>query len=168
MYSLARWLTRRGSAAEDLVQDTVVRALRAAHQFQPGTNLRAWLFQIMRNLFFSQQERRRLEPESMDPEQLSRVSGGAAVRRGSDSGGGPGDRGLGLDLEEALACLPEESRTVMWLADVEDFTMGEIAEILGCPVGTVKSRLFRARLLLREQLRDYAPVRGTDRHDDLR
>jgi RNA polymerase sigma-70 factor (ECF subfamily) len=156
LYNLARWLVRDPTEAEDLVQETYLRAIRAAHQFQPGTNLRAWLFQILRNTFFTQYKRRRREPEVLDPEVLermpdSREKAGMGGRLASST-----DGGAGLDLTAALNRLPEEYRSVVLMADLEDFTMGEIAAIMNCPVGTVKSRLFRARAMLKEFLRDYA------------
>jgi len=155
LYSLARWLVHDPVEAEDLVQETYLRALRGAHQFQPGTNLRAWLFQILRNTFFTQRRRRGREPDAVDPDRLDALAG-APIRggRAGDPSGGD-DRTLGVDLAAALERLPEEYRSVVLLADVEDFTMGEVAAIMQCPVGTVKSRLFRARAILQELLRDY-------------
>jgi len=154
LYNLARWLARDPVEAEDLVQETYLRAIRAAHQFRPGTNLRAWLFQILRNTFFTEFKRKAREPVE-DPAVLDRLPR-------PDGASNPDHRlavapnGLaGLDLAAALDRLPEEQRTVVLLADVEDYTMEEVAAILDCPVGTVKSRLFRARATLKELLRDY-------------
>ena len=155
LYNLARWLVRDLVDAEDLVQETYLRALRAAHQFHPGTNLRAWLFQILRNTFCTRYKREQREPEALDPEELERVaqSGGAAL--GGDGLTGSADGTEGLDLTSALDRLPEGYRSVVLLADVEDFSIGEIAAIMDCPVGTVKTRLFRARGILKDLLRDY-------------
>ena len=151
LHNLARWLVRDPAEAEDLVQETYLKALRAAHQFQPGTNLRAWLFQILRNTFYTQFRRKTREPEAMDPEVLERLA--------HPSGGVPPNEHLagsaGLDLTAALNRLPEDYRSVVLLADLEDFTMEEVAAIMECPVGTVKSRLFRARGILRQLLCDY-------------
>jgi len=161
LYNLARWLSRDPVEAEDLVQETYLRAIRAAHQFQPGTNLRAWMFQILRNHFLTIRTRRSREPELMDPEALEGIGmkGGAAA--GTSGAGGratqPLDATQGLDLTAALDRLPEEFRSVVLLADVDDFRMEEIAQIMECPVGTVKSRLFRARAILRGLLKDYRP-----------
>lgn len=155
LYNLARWLVRDPVEAEDLVQETYQRALRAAHQFHPGTNLRAWLFQILRNTFYTQYKRNQREPKAVDPEELERAAHASGAGLGGDGLAGSADGAAGLDLTSALNRLPEEYRSVVLLADVEDFTMGEIAAIMGCPVGTVKSRLFRARGILKDLLRDY-------------
>jgi RNA polymerase sigma-70 factor (ECF subfamily) len=156
LYTLARWLVRDPAEAEDLVQEAYLHALRGAHQFQPGTNLRAWLFQILRNVFYTQYTRRKREPVATDPELLEAI--GTAAYPGGDvaRGSGSADGTLRTDLAAALERLPEEYRSVVLLADIEDFTMGEVAAIMACPVGTVKSRLFRARAMLQEFLRDYA------------
>ena len=155
LYNLARWLVRDPVEAEDLVQETYLRAVRAAHQFQPGTNLRAWLFQILRNTFFTQYKRKGREPEVLDPEVLDGMPDTSGAVSVDDRMAGPPDGTAGLDLQAALDRLPEEYRSVVLLADVEDFSMGEVAAIMGCPVGTVKSRLFRARGILKQLLRDY-------------
>jgi len=155
LYNLARWLARDPAETEDLVQETYLRAIRAAHQFRPGTNLRAWLFQILRNTFFTQYRRKGREPETVEPEvldQLLHLTGGAEAR---DHLAGAADGAAGLDLTAALNRLPEEYRSVVLLADLEDFSMQEVARIMECPVGTVKSRLFRARGILKSLLRDY-------------
>ena len=153
LYSLARWLVRDPSAAEDLVQETYLRALRGGHQFQPGTNLRAWLFCILRNTFYTLYRRKGREGQPVDPEVLDDLpSGQGAV---GEHRLGPSDGTAGVDLTAALERLPEALRSIVLLADVEEFTMTEIAAIMACPVGTVKSRLFRARALLKGWLRDY-------------
>ena len=155
LYNLARWLVRDPVEAEDLVQETYLRAVRAAHQFQPGTNLRAWLFQILRNTFFTQYKRKRREPDVMDPEILDGMPHPSGMVWVDDRMAGPLDGTAGLDLTAALNRLPEEYRAVVLLADLEDFSMGEIAAIMDCPVGTVQSRLFRARGILKQILGDY-------------
>ena len=154
LHNLARYLTRNAADAEDLVQETYARALRAADRFTPGTNLKAWLFTILRNTYMSQYRRQRNDPSVRGLETLENLPG-------------PSDRWLLDDLEmdrlrkvvageieQALLTLSEEARTVI-LLDLEDLTEVEVAEVLGCPVGTVKSRLSRARAALRERLRDY-------------
>jgi RNA polymerase sigma-70 factor (ECF subfamily) len=155
LYNLARWLTHDPVEAEDLVQETYLRAIRGVHLFQPGTNLRAWLFQILRNTFFTLYKRKGREPDVLDPEVLDGLSVAGGMTGLRDLLAGPRDGTAGLDLTVALNRLPEEYRSVVLLADLEDFSMGEIARIMECPVGTVKSRLFRARAILKELLRDY-------------
>lgn len=155
LYTLARWLVRDPTEAEDLVQETYLRAIRGAHQFQAGTNLRAWLFQILRNTFFTQYRKRGREPKSVDPEALETLAAGSDSGREAGRRAAMRDGTLGVDLAGALGRLPEEYRSVVLLAEVEDFTMTEVAQIMGCPVGTVKSRLSRARAILQDLLRDY-------------
>lgn len=149
LYNFALRLTKRPPDADDLVQETYLRAFRFAHRFEPGTHLRAWLFQILRNTFltFYRRESHQLafrDGEGVDvPEDVS------------DAEVGVPSVVTALDLERALGVLPEEFRSVLLLADLEGFALGEIAEIMDTPVGTVKSRLFRARRLLRRRLADY-------------
>jgi len=154
LYTLARWLTRDAREAEDLVQETFVRALRFAHQFTPGTNLRAWMFQILRNLSLT--ARKRL---GRDRALFGAPAGGVEEGLGGADPPAPGGAvaGTTLDLDAALRRLPEEFRTAVLLADLLGCSMAEVALIQGCPVGTVKSRLSRARGMLREMLKDYQP-----------
>jgi RNA polymerase sigma-70 factor (ECF subfamily) len=155
LYNLARWLTHDPVEAQDLVQETYLRALRGAHLFQSGTNLRAWLFQILRNTFFTLYKRKVREPEVLAPEVMEGLSRVGGVAGTGEALAGQRDGTVGLDLTTALSRLPEEYRSVVLLADLEDFSMAEIARIMDCPVGTVKSRLFRARVILKRLLRDY-------------
>lgn len=152
LYSLAVYLTRNGSEAEDLVQETYLRAFRFSHRFQPGTHLRAWMFQILRNTFltfYRQRERELALSENGIPE------GGAAPMFHDASQENGTSRGVQVDLERAIAALPEEFRTILLLSEVQGFPLEEIGEIMDCPVGTVKSRLFRAKERLRGLLPDY-------------
>jgi RNA polymerase sigma-70 factor (ECF subfamily) len=140
LYRLALRLTRSSEDAEDLVQDTYARALGASHQFIAGTNVKAWMFRILRNAHIDIVRRAKAQP-----------LGAAADELGCDVGNEPVRR----DLETALASLPVDARTIV-LLDLEGFTETEVSMILECPLGTVKSRLARARAALRERLRDYA------------
>jgi RNA polymerase sigma-70 factor (ECF subfamily) len=157
LHNLARYLTGNDSDADDLVQETYARALGAQHRFTPGTNLKAWLFRILRNTFVSDYRRRRNDPTigGLDP---------------LDAGGQGADAGpwllgdleldrlrkvVGEEIERALMTLSDDARTVI-LLDLEGLTEGEVADVLACPIGTVKSRLARARAALRQQLKDYA------------
>jgi RNA polymerase sigma-70 factor (ECF subfamily) len=157
LHNLARYLTRNETDAEDLVQETYARALGAAHQFTPGTNLKAWLFRILRNTFLSQYRRQRHNPTVGGLDTV-----GASAPAAADEAWLRDDIELDRlrkivaeEIEAALMSLSEEGRTVI-LLDLEGLTEVEVADVLGCPVGTVKSRLARARRALRERLRDYA------------
>jgi len=151
LHNLAVYLTRNGSEAEDLVQETYVRAIRFSHRFQPGTYLRAWLFQILRNTFltfYRLRERESAISEDGVPE------GEAPMFH--DSPEQDSERSAAhMDLERALTRLPEEFRTPLLLAEVEGLPLEDVARIMDCPVGTVKSRIFRAKERLRGYLKDY-------------
>jgi RNA polymerase sigma-70 factor (ECF subfamily) len=148
LYGFALRLTKSPADAEDLVQETYLRAFRFAHRFEPGTHLRAWLFQILRNTFLTFYRRESRQIAVLDQEAVGALDEAGAAE-------GAGSVPTVLDLERALADLPDEFRTVLLLADLEGFGLDEIAEVMGTPVGTVKSRLFRARRLLRRRLADY-------------
>ncbi len=157
LHNLARYLTRSESDAEDLVQETYVRALQAAARFTPGTNLKAWLFRILRNAHLS---RYRSERHSPVDGRIDDTAGAAeAVQDGPSLRDhlelGQTRRLVGRDIEAAMRTLTEDARTVIML-DLEGLTESETALVLGCPAGTVKSRLSRARAALREKLADYA------------
>ena len=151
LYNLAVYLTRNGSEAEDLVQETYVRALRFSHRFEPGTHLRAWMFQILRNTFLTFYRLREREPAlgeagiADDPQPMFHD---APVDSGET-------RSAHMDLERALGRIPEEFRTPLLLAEVEGLSLEDVARIMDCPVGTVKSRIFRAKERLRALLMDY-------------
>ena len=155
LHNLAVYLTGNGPDADDLVQETYARALRAAARFTPGTNLKAWLFRILRNTFISSYRRRRRDPvvgglDTVDPDAI------AADGRGfRDDIVDRLRRVVADEIQEALMRLGEEARTVI-LLDLEGLNEREVAQVLGCAVGTVKSRLWRARATLRQILADYA------------
>ena len=157
LYSFARYLTGNEADAEDLVQETYTRALGAVNQYRPGTNLKAWLFRILRNTFYTSYRWRRSHPtvgglDTVDPDAQG-AAREAWLRDDIDL-----DRLRNLvaeDIEKAMLGLSEEARSVI-LLDLEGQTETEIAGILDCPVGTVKSRLARARATLRLRLQDYA------------
>ena len=155
LYNLARYLTRNATEAEDLVQETYARALRAAAQFTPGTNLKAWLFRILRNTFLSAYRRQCHNP----------VVGGLDTVTPTHEPANDNWFHHDIDLDRlrsvvreeiaaAMMRLSEEARTIV-LLDLEGLTESEVADVVGCAVGTVKSRLARARAALRHQLRDY-------------
>lgn len=153
LHRLARYLTGREAEAEDLVQETYARAVAGVRGFTPGTNLKAWLFRILRNTFISLYRRRRASPEVSGLDLTEAVASEDWLRDDLEL-----DRlrkVVGEEIEAALMTLSEEARTVV-LLDLEDLTEVEMAAVLECPVGTVKSRLARARAALRRRLRDYA------------
>jgi RNA polymerase sigma-70 factor (ECF subfamily) len=159
LHNLARYLTGNDTDAEDLVQETYARALANLGRFAPGTNLKAWLFRILRNTFISGYRRRRSDPtvgglDTVAPSSATDAAGAGWVHADVEL-----DRlrkVVAEEIERALMSLTEDARTVI-LLDLEGLTEAEVGEVLGCPVGTVKSRLSRARAALRQRLRDYAP-----------
>lgn len=166
LYRTALRMTRNPQDAEDLVQETYYRAFRSAHQFQPGTNLRAWLFKILTNSFINQYRKRARHPQSTS---LDDVEDFYLYNHLVDSGVQPEspdpeatviDQFAEADVIRALEELPLEFRQVVLLADVEGFAYKEIADIVGIPVGTVMSRLHRGRRRLQKELWDYAVASG--------
>ena len=151
LHNFAMYLTRNPAEAEDLVQETYLRAFRFSHRFQPGTHLRAWLFQILRNTFLTFYRLRERElPLAEDG-----VPDWDAPMFHEAPAEDPSVLEAHTDLERALRRLPDEFRTVLLLAEVEGLPLEEVAQIMACPVGTVKSRIFRAKERLRAILRDY-------------
>lgn len=151
LYNFAVYLSRNPSEADDLVQETYLRAFRFSHRFQPGTHLRAWLFQILRNTFLTFYRLR--ERESTLAEDGVPDWDVPMFHDAPDETAGAME--VHTDLERAMRRLPEEFRTVLLLAEVEGLALEEIARVMTCPVGTVKSRIFRAKERLRALLRDY-------------
>ena len=151
LYNFAIYLTRNPPEADDLVQETYLRAFRFAHRFQAGTHLRAWLFQILRNTFLTFYRLREREAAIADD--------GVPDWDVPMFHDAPEDSASAMDahtdLEGALSRLPEEFRTVLLLAEVEGMPLEEVARVMSCPVGTVKSRIFRAKERLRGLLADY-------------
>jgi RNA polymerase sigma-70 factor (ECF subfamily) len=161
VYRFARSLTRDPSDAEDVVQDTYLRAFRSWRTFQPGTDIRRWLFTIARNAFLRSRERGQREV-ALDEDASAAAEASQAqeawVRGGLDPILDRAD--LGPAITKALAELPESFRSVVVLVDIEDQPYEAAAEVLGVPVGTVRSRLFRGRKLLQQSLAQYARDAG--------
>jgi RNA polymerase sigma-70 factor, ECF subfamily len=165
LYRTALRMTRSEADAEDLVQETYIKAFRAREQFTPGTNLKAWLFRILTNTFINTYRRRQTQPEFTELDDVDEFS---LYRRMSDlktssNAGDPESEFLNgivdTEVKEALAELPEKFRSVV-LLDVEGFSYKEIAEMLDIPIGTVMSRLHRGRKFLQKRLFDLAQERG--------
>src|SRR5687768_11584090 len=159
LYRVALRLAGDPSAAEDLVQDTMLRAFRGWSGFRPGTNVRAWLLTILRNTFINEYRRRKRAPVAMDIEAVEPYAIYRSVAD-TDPEGEFFSRIVDTRVLEAVDRLPAPFREVVVLSDMEGMPYGEIAEALGVPVGTVKSRLFRARRQLQRELYDHAVEMG--------
>lgn len=159
VFNFARRLTGQDETAKDLAQDTFLRAYTKFDTFTPGTNCRAWLFTITYSLFVNQYHRGRRDPRlaSFDEEQFVPHPPSAA------NVSTPARAAAAVDVEAALAKLPDDYRAAVSLVDVERLSYEDAAAVLGCPVGTIRSRLFRARKHLAAALRDYDVARRRDR-----
>jgi RNA polymerase sigma-70 factor (ECF subfamily) len=159
VYRVARRLTGNTAEAEDLTQETMLKAFRAWQHYQPGTNARAWLLTILRNTFINQYRRVGNRPAAVD---VDAIEGYHVFRevQPADPEGAFFAQIVDDEVLRAIDELPDEFRETLVLSDVEDLTYAEIAEILGVPVGTVKSRLFRARQQLQRRLYEYALEMG--------
>ena len=160
LYGVALRLTRNVADAQDLTQNTVVKALRFHSKFQAGTYIKAWLLTILRNTFINEYRRKARRPTFVE------LSGAEPARQSGpdpEVGYEPSERGakgllelLDDEVKHAVESLPEDFRKAVMMADLEDMSYREIAATMKCPLGTVMSRLYRGRKLLRERLREYA------------
>jgi RNA polymerase sigma-70 factor, ECF subfamily len=164
LYAAAMRMTRNPADAEDLVQETFVKAFAAFHQFQEGTNLKAWLYRILTNTFINSYRKRQRQPQQATAENIEDWQLAAAESHQSTGLRSAEMEALDhlpdSDVKDALQRLPEDFRLAVYLADVEGFSYKEIAEIMGTPIGTVMSRLHRGRRGLQRLLGDYARDRG--------
>ncbi len=164
LYGVACKLTRNPTEAEDLVQDALLKAMRARGQFHAGTNLKAWLFRIMTNTFINKYRRGGLERSVLDGPDADPLADGWVSANTMRQLRDPETLALMPLVEDeirhALDALPAEFRLAVVLSDVEEFSYEEIARIMGCPIGTVMSRLHRGRKLLQRTLYNHALALG--------
>jgi RNA polymerase sigma-70 factor (ECF subfamily) len=162
LYNYALRMTNNAADADDLVQETFLKGFRFWEKYEKGTNIRAWLFRIMKNSYINHYRKESKEPDTVDYEDVQNFYD--TIR---DAGSDSSDLHVSAfgnlledDVATAIAELPEDFRTVVILCDIEGLTYEEIAEFLDCPLGTVRSRLHRGRSLLRVRLTKYAKERG--------
>jgi len=164
VFNAALRIVRNRDDAEDLAQEAFVRAYAAFNQFQPGTNFKAWIFRILMNTYINEYRRKMRGPDIMPLEDVTPDAEFRVMRQQARIETQPEEAVLARtfegEIEEALRSLPEEFRVVVLLADVEEFAYAEIGEILNIPIGTVRSRLFRGRKLLRDRLYQFGRERG--------
>jgi RNA polymerase sigma-70 factor, ECF subfamily len=166
LYGAALRLGRSEGDAEDLVQETMLRAYRFFDTFEAGTNCKAWLFRILTNVFRNRYREREREQEILGEAESSEANLGQFVAEGPrDSETALLGRMVSADVEQALTSIPAEFRLAVVLADLEDFSYKEIAEIMDCPAGTVMSRLYRGRKMLQKLLYSYALEQGIVKPD---
>lgn len=164
LYATALRYTKNEKDAEDLVQETFIKAYTNWHRFEQGTNCRAWLFTILTNTFINKYRRKKKEREILNADDLRPIEENFFDRERTEFYNSPEresvQKSFTSELQAALEQLSDEFRTVVVLADLNDFSYKEIAHILDCPVGTVMSRLFRGRKMMRELLVETAYERG--------
>src|SRR6266508_1323418 len=166
LYSAALRMTRNRADAEDLVQETYLKAYRAFDSFTEGTNLKAWLYRILTNTFINTYRSRKRRPEEQELDDVEdfylyrRLGGIEAAQIGRSAEDELFDWFTDTEVKDALESLPEQFRMAVLLADVEGFSYKEIAEILDVPIGTVMSRLHRGRRGLQKRLYEFAVDRG--------
>ena len=157
LYSAALGMTRNESEAQDLVQDSYLRAYRFFDKFERGTDFKAWLFKILKNIYISKYNKESRKPRMVD---FRSVESSGFSKAGATPENEIFDELLDDDIAIAMDALSEEFRLVIILSDLQGFSYKEVAEILDCPIGTVMSRLHRGRRLLRNKLYKYAKKHG--------
>ncbi len=162
LYNFGLRLTSDPNDAEDLVQDTIVKAYRFFSSYEKGTNAKAWLFRILKNSYINNYRKKSKKPQQVDYDEVASFYETIRAERtdSSDLEDKMFRELIDDDISKALDEIPEDFRTVVLLCDVEDFTYEEIANMLDVPIGTIRSRLHRGRNLLKAQLTEYAAKRG--------
>jgi RNA polymerase sigma-70 factor (ECF subfamily) len=167
VYTTAAYLCRDRDEADDLLQETYLRAFRFRHGFTPGSNCRAWLLTILHNVFRNRYRERQRQPRGVELDETALLADPAAPR--NDSARTPEelllDRVLDAEIEAALQALPADYRAAVVLVDLQELTYEEAAKAMGCAIGTVRSRLSRGRRLLHQALAEFARHRGVLRDD---
>ncbi len=162
LYNFALKMTGDQDVAEDLVQDTYLKAFRFFDKFEKGTNCKAWLFRILKNSYINDYRKSVKEPEKVDYDDIQNFYENIKATEVKTTHVAQDDFNSLLDDEvtRSISQLPEDFRTVIILSDIEGFSYEEIAEFIDCPIGTVRSRLHRARKMLYTQLYGYAKDKG--------
>jgi RNA polymerase sigma-70 factor (ECF subfamily) len=163
LYNMALRMTRNEKDAEDLVQETFFRAYRFFDRFERGSNCKAWLFKIMKNTYINRYKKKSKEPSMVDYQDIEPFYDFVKNQTGIDYNNPEEDVFHGLlddEVQKALSSLPDDFKMVVLLADIEGLSYKEIAEVIGSPVGTVMSRLYRGRRQLQKTLLDYAQKLG--------
>jgi len=164
VYTAAFYLTKNEAEAEDLTQETYLRAFRFFDKFEPGTNSKAWLLAILRNLFINRYRQKNREPEMVDWEKIDQAYETIVDQGQTTEKGNPEklffSQLMDHEVEQALKELPEGFRTAVVLVDVEELSYEEAARVMDCAIGTVRSRLSRGRRMLQVALKDYALKSG--------
>jgi len=166
LFNFGMRMTGNREAAEDLVQETYLKVHRFSHTFKEGSNLKAWLFKILRNTFINTFRKKIKEPRSVHYDEVEDFYLFNKIKTDKKEGGYVSGETSNVyefledEVKNAVNGLPLAFREVVLYSDIEDLSYGEISEIVGCPIGTVKSRLFRARKLLQKSLWNYASERG--------
>jgi RNA polymerase sigma-70 factor (ECF subfamily) len=162
LYNFALRMTNNADDADDLLQETYLKAFRFWDKYEQGTNIRAWLFRILKNSYINRYRKEAKEPDTVDYDEVKNFY--ASIRDESTDANDLQESVFGNllddDVASAVAELPEDFRTVVILCDIEGLTYEEIADFVDCPLGTVRSRLHRGRKLLRARLFEYAKSRG--------
>lgn len=158
LYRAARYLTRSESESEDLVQDTMVRAMERHHQFQRGTNMKAWLLTILSRLYYDRMRSKQRQAPSVSLDDIdefdlyTQICRDSSVEISEDPAKLAEQKLAAADIQDAICALPEEYRGPVVLAVVNEMSYAEVADALGIPIGTVRSRISRGRALLQRRL----------------